>query len=63
MTYRTYRFDVKGELDERALERYLNELKGDIVSIIPNITPKFHMMGATAGYNYLIIVVKEQKRD
>ena len=58
MTYKTYRFDVKNEIDGQALEQYLNLLEGEVISIVPNIIPKFHMMGATAGYDYLIIVVK-----
>lgn len=59
MTYRVHKFQVGKGIDELDLERYLNELKGEVVSIIPNITPKFHMMGATAGYDYLLIVEKE----
>lgn len=58
MPYKTYRYDIRGELDERALVQYLNELEGEVITIVPNIIPKFHMMGATASYNYLVIVVK-----
>lgn len=60
MSYKTYRYEIKGEIDERALSQYLNELEGEVITIVPNIVPKFHMMGATAGYNYLVIVVKEK---
>jgi hypothetical protein len=56
-----HKFQVGNEIDEMDLERYLNELKGEVVSIIPNIIPKFHMMGATAGYDYLLIVEKEKE--
>ena len=58
MTDRVQKFHVGKEIDELDLERYLNELKGEVVSIIPNIIPKFHMMGATAGYDYLLIIEK-----
>lgn len=58
MTYKTYRFEIKDKIDERALEQYLNLLNGEVISIIPNVIPKFHLMGATAGYDYLVIVVK-----
>ncbi len=61
MSYRVHKFQVGNEIDEMDLERYLNELKGEVVSIIPNIIPKFHMMGATAGYDYLLIVEKEKE--
>jgi len=61
LSYRVHKFQVGNEIDEMDLERYLNELKGEVVSIIPNIIPKFHMMGATAGYDYLLIVEKEKE--
>ncbi len=56
MSYKVHRFEVGNEIDERKLEQFLNELTGEIISIVPNIVPKFHMMGATARYNYLVIV-------
>jgi hypothetical protein len=45
-------------IDDIALEGFLNNLNGDVVSIIPNVIPKFHLMGATAGFDYLVIVEK-----
>lgn len=59
MSYRVHKYQLGKEIDELDLERYLNELKGEVISIIPNIIPKFHMMGATAGYDYLLIVEKD----
>ena len=58
MSYKVHKFEVDKEINEMALERFLNELTGEVISIVPNITPKFHMMGATAGYDCLIIVEK-----
>jgi len=58
MTYKVHKFHIEKDIYEIALERYLNELQGEVISIIPNIVPKFHMMGATAGYDYLMIVEK-----
>ena len=58
MTYKVNKFNIDQKIDATELERYLNDLKGDVISIIPNIKPKMHMMGATAGYDYLIIVEK-----
>jgi hypothetical protein len=58
MTYKVHKFHVSKEINELDLERYLNEIKGEVISVIPNIVPKFHMMGATAGYDYLLIVEK-----
>jgi len=58
MDYRVHKFHVDKEIDDIALERFLNDLKGEVVSVIPNVIPKFHMMGATAGYNYLLVIEK-----
>jgi len=56
MSYKVHRFEVGKEIDQLALERFLNELTGEVISIVPNIVPRFHMMGATARYDYLMIV-------
>lgn len=61
MSYRVHRFPVSKEIDATALEQFLNGIEGDVISVIPNIVPKFHLMGATAGYDYLIII--EKTRD
>ena len=58
MTYKVHKFHIERDIDEICLERYLNDLQGEVISVIPNIVPKFHLMGATAGYNYLVIVEK-----
>ncbi len=58
MPYKVHRIEIEKRIDERALERFLNELQGEVVSVIPNIVPRFHLMGATARYDYLIIIEK-----
>lgn len=58
MAYKVHKYRVGKNIDEMELERYLNELNGEIISIIPNIVPRMHLMGATARYDYLIIVEK-----
>jgi hypothetical protein len=37
--YRVYRFDIKMTRDQSRLEQFLNSLEGEIVAIIPNVTP------------------------
>ena len=44
--------------DREKLEEFLNNLKGDLVSIIPNVKPTFQGMGATAKVDFLYIVEK-----
>ena len=44
--------------DQIRLEQFLNDLRGEIVTIIPNVKPTFMLMGATAKVNFLLIVEK-----
>jgi hypothetical protein len=36
--YRVHRFDLRMTRDQEKLERYLNNLEGEIIAIIPNVT-------------------------
>ena len=36
MSYKVHRFDIHMETDQHSLEDFLNGLKGEIVSVIPN---------------------------
>ncbi len=38
--YRVHRFDIRMTRDEGNLERFLNSLEGDVVSVVPNVTMK-----------------------
>jgi hypothetical protein len=58
MKYRVHRFDIKMSEDQQRLEQFLNDLEGEVVSIIPNVKPTFQLMGATAKINFLFIVEK-----
>ncbi|MEA3424209.1 MAG: hypothetical protein U9Q80_10515 [Bacillota bacterium] len=58
MSYKVHKFHVDRTIDENALERYLNDINGEVISVFPNLVPKFHMMGATATYDSLIIIEK-----
>jgi len=39
MKYRVHRFDINMTNDQSKLEQFLNSLEGEVVAIIPNITP------------------------
>jgi len=53
MKYRVHRFDIKMTRDQGRLEQFLNNLEGEIVAIIPNVTP------FPANYvDFLLIVEK-----
>ena len=58
MKYRVHRFKLKMTEDQSQLEQFLNSLKGEIVSIVPNVKPTFRPMGATATVDFLLIVEK-----
>ena len=36
MKYKVHRFDIQMESDQYRLEDFLNSLKGEVISIIPN---------------------------
>ena len=58
MKYKVSRFDLNMEADKDKLEQFLNNLVGELVSIIPNVRPTFQGMGATAKVDFLLIVEK-----
>ena len=39
MKYRVHRFSIRMTEDQSKLELYLNSLEGEVVAIIPNVTP------------------------
>ncbi len=59
--YRVHRFGIDMDKDQARLEQFLNNLEGEVVTIIPNVKPTFQLMGATAKVNFLLIVEKLTK--
>ena len=39
MKYRVHRFNIRMTADQTKLEQFLNRLEGEVVAIIPNVTP------------------------
>ena len=58
MKYRVHRFEIDMNKDQNKLEQYLNNLEGEIVSIIPSVNPKFTPGGMGAKVSFLLIVEK-----
>ena len=56
--YRVHRLDVKMSRDQHILEQFLNDLDGEVVSIIPNVRPHFTMGGMGSRVSFLYIVEK-----
>lgn len=62
MKYRIHQLEVKEETVQEKLEHFLNRLDGEVVAIVPYVTPTFRPMGATSKVSFLLIVerVKNQ---
>ncbi len=60
MSYRVHRLEINMERDQVKLEQFINSLKGEIISIIPNIakTTIFQIYGLTRKIDFLLIVEK-----
>ena len=60
MKYRVHKLEINMESDPGKLELFLNTLRGEVVSIIPNIarTTFFQIYGVTRKINFLLIVEK-----
>ncbi|PLX16308.1 MAG: hypothetical protein C0599_15595 [Salinivirgaceae bacterium] len=61
MKYKVHRLDVRGSDMQEKLELYLQPVKGEVISIIPNVKPTFQLMGATARVNFLLVVEKVER--
>lgn len=56
MRYRVHQFRIKMTEDARELERFLNDLEGEVVSIIPNVNSD--RPGWFSYVDFLLIVEK-----
>ena len=55
MKYRVHRFDLKMTTDQDELEKFLNNLKGEVIAIVPNVTLGFFWAHRV---DFLLIVEK-----
>ena len=53
--YRVHRVDISMTKDEATLERFLDDLKGEVVSIVPNVSVGFLWMPRV---DFLLVVEK-----
>ena len=58
MNYRVHQLDVKKDTVQEQLERFINQLEGEVISVVPFVAPTFQGMGATAKVDFLLIVEK-----
>ena len=60
MKIKVHRLDVDMESTRETLEHFLNELEGEVVSIIPNYarTSLFQIYGLSRKIDFLLIIEK-----
>jgi len=58
--YRVHRLEVKGKDIQNHLEQYLNDLEGEVISILPAIKKGSltQIYGVTEKVDYLMIIEK-----
>ena len=56
MKYKVHHFPLKMTKDRERLEDFLNNLRGEVVSIVPNVAPVLFSMHAHV--DFLLIVEK-----
>ena len=60
MKYRVHKLEVKRDTAQEKLQGFLNQLEGEILAILPYVTPTFQLMGATSKVDFLLIVEKSE---
>lgn len=56
MKYKVHRFPLKMTKDQERLEEFLNNLRGEVISIVPNVAPV--LFSLHAHVDFLLIVEK-----
>jgi hypothetical protein len=55
MKYRVHRFDLSMTRDQSKLEQFLNNLQGEVIAIVPNVTISFFWIHRV---DFLLIIEK-----
>ena len=60
MKYKVHKLEIKMENDPFELERFLNNLKGEVISIVPNVarTTLLQIYGGPRKIDFLLVVEK-----
>lgn len=58
MNYKVHRLEVKRDNFHLQLEQFLNTLEGEVVSVVPNVTPYFLCYGGKVDY---VLIVEKTK--
>ena len=60
MSYKVHKLEINMENNPFELERFLNKLKGEVISIVPNVarTTLLQIYGGSRKIDFLLIVEK-----
>jgi hypothetical protein len=58
--YRVHEYRLRMSRDQLQLEQFLNSLEGEIVTIIPNVVPRWTLGGMGAAVNMILVVEKSK---
>ena len=59
--YRVHRVDIRMRTDQIRFEQFLNNLEGEVVSVIPNVSPSWTFGGMGARVNYFWVIEKAKQ--
>ena len=55
MSYKVHRFEIRMTRDQDKLEQFLNNLEGEVIAVIPNVTMKAFWIHQV---NFVLVVEK-----
>ncbi len=60
MKYKVHKFEINMGQDQARLEQFLNSLKGEVVSVVPNVkkTTLAQIYGVSRKVDFLLIIEK-----
>ena len=56
--YRIHRVDIRMKRDQARFEQFLNNLEGEVIAVIPNVSPSWTFGGMGAGVHYFWVIEK-----
>ena len=60
--YKVHRVEIRMRRDQDRFEQFLNSLEGEVVSVIPNVSPSWTFGGMGARVHYFWVIEKVKKK-
>lgn len=58
MKYKVHKLEVTKNEAQEQLEKFINSLQGEVVSVVPYVAPLFRPWGATSNIKFILVVEK-----